>query len=369
MKISLIRGAFLNNFEGQNYDLPLTGYSSLFPLDSHVPFPLIRLLSIADLQKIPFLNLPIKYFTNRTLGDSQVLFGLEAYIKNSDIVHVADPHYYYAYQAACMRERGLINKLVSTWWETIPFNNENTTAKKKLKRSVMSMVDQYICYTEKAKNCLLEEGVTGEKIQVIPLGVDLKQFSKKKDGEQDVFTILFVGRLVEEKGIRDLYKTFTLLVKEKKNIRLKIIGSGPLEGFLKKKIQSDSLSDVITIEQKAYSSMVDEYHHADVLCVPSRSTQTWEEQYGMVFIEAMACGIPIVSYDAGVIKSIVGNSGLIVEQDDIRGLITSIIRIIEVKELAHKLGTMGRERAELLYDANKTKDKIFKLYKKLNGKE
>ena len=369
MKISFIRGAYLNNFEGQNYDLPITGYSSLFPVDSNVPFPLIKLPSIADLQKVPFLNLPIKYSANRILGDSQVLFGLESHIKNADIVHIADPHYYYAYQAACMREKGFIKKLVSTWWETIPFNNEGTAAKKRLKRFVMNNTDLFICYTDKAKKCLIEEGVVPEKIRTISLGVDLVHFSKKRVIDPDTFTILFVGRLVQEKGIRDLYDAFKLLVKEKNAVRLKIIGSGPLEKVFRKKIQNDRLTHVVSIERKTYASMVEQYHQADVLCVPSRSTHTWEEQYGMVFIEAMACGIPIVSYDTGVIKSVVGNAGLIVDEDDIQGLTASIIRIIEDKELGKKLGTMGRERARILYDSRKTRDAIFNLYKSLDARE
>ena len=133
-RFALIRGAYLNNFEGQNYQFSLVGYSSLFPLDSQVPFPLVKLPSIADMQRIPFLTIPIKIIANRTLGDSQILIGLEKHIVGCDIVHTADPHYYYSYQAALLKERKKIKKVVCTWWETIPFNNESTAAKKKIKK-------------------------------------------------------------------------------------------------------------------------------------------------------------------------------------------------------------------------------------------
>lgn len=368
MKISFIRGAYLNNFEGQNYDLPIMGYSSLFPLDAQVPFPIVKLFSIADLQRIPYLEKPIKYIANRTWGDSQILFGLESHIAHSDIVHIADPHYYYSFQAAQLKKKGKIRKLVSTWWETIPFNNESTYAKKRLKKFIMSQVDLFLCYTERARECLITEGVRAEKIAVIPLGVDLKRFYPSKNKARERKTILFVGRLVEEKGVLDLYEAFRKIIQDKKPVSLKIVGSGPLESKLRALIQKDNLQEYVTIEQKSYQEMPEVFRQADMFCVPSKKTKTWEEQLGMVFIEAMASGIPIVAYDSGAIKGNVGEAGIVVEEGDTQGLVTSIIRIIEVKELGYKIGTIGRERAEKLFDTRKSRSEIYKLYQKLNSK-
>lgn len=365
MKISFIRGAYLNNFEGQNYDLPLTGYSSLFPLDANVPFPLVKLPSIADLQKIPFLRKPIKYIANRTLGDSQILFGLENYLRGSDIVHVADPHYYYAYQAARLKAKGAIKKLISTWWETIPFNNQSTLAKKRIKGHVMSYVDQFLCYTEMAKECLIAEGVGAEKIAVIPLGVDLTQFHPTRHKARNRKTVLYVGRLVEEKGILDLYKAFKMVARDVQRVTLRIVGTGPLENTIRKLIQKDGFQDTVIIEHKTYQEMPSVYQQTDVLCVPSKKIKTWEEQYGMVFVEAMASGIPVVSYPTGSIPAIVGNAGLLAKESNIEELSALIIRIIRTKELGKKIGTIGRERAEKLFDARKSRNNIYKLYKSL----
>lgn len=365
MKISFVRGAYLNNFEGQNFDLPLTGYSSLFPLDGRVPFPLVKLASIADLQKIPLLDKPIKYIANRTLGDSQILFGLEDYIRRSDIVHVADPHYYYSYQVARLKAKGIIKKLVSTWWETIPFNNESTPAKKRIKKYVMNQVDQFICYTEIAKECLITEGAKTEKITVIPLGVDLTQFHPTQHKARDIKTVLYVGRLVEEKGILDLYKAFKMVERDVQRVTLRIVGTGPLENTIRRLIQKDCFQDTVIIEHKSYHEMPSVYQQADVLCVPSKKIKTWEEQYGMVFVEAMASGVPIVSYSTGSIPLIVGNAGLLAKESNIEELSALIIQIIRAKELGKKIGTIGRERAEKLFDAKKTAYKLLKLYTSL----
>ncbi len=362
MKISFVRGSYLNNFEGQNFDLPLTGYSSFFPLDSNVPFPLVKLPSISDLQKIPFLNKPIKYIANRTLGDSQILFGLENCLRGSDLVHVGDPHYYYSYQAARLKESGAIKKLISTWWETIPFNNESTSEKRRIKKYVMSQVDMFVCYAEQAKKCLLAEGIVPEKITVISLGVDLTSFKPASTNKSNDFTILFVGRLVEEKGVMDLYEAFRLLSQNVQRVTLRIVGVGPLENILRTKIEKDGFQDSISIERKLYQQMPGVFQSADLLCVPSKKTGTWEEQYGMVLVEAMACGIPIISYATGSIPEVVGNAGLFAKENDVHELTALIIRIIRARDLGEELGTIGRARAEKLFDAKKTARKLLELY-------
>ncbi|MCX6732235.1 MAG: glycosyltransferase family 4 protein, partial [Candidatus Roizmanbacteria bacterium] len=271
-----------------------------------------------------FLNSPIKFIANRTLGDSQVLFGLENHITDSDIVHVGDPHYYYSYQAAVLRSKGQIKKLISTWWETIPFNNESTAAKKRIKKFTMQYVDRFVCYTEKAKQCLITEGINENKISLIPLGVDVSLFYPASKKESKPFTVLFVGRLVEEKGIMDLYNAFKKVIATAKDIRLHIIGQGPLENTLRKLKQEDNLQNSVTIEHKSYKEMPTVFRQADVFCVPSKKTSTWEEQYGMVFIEAMASGLPIVSTKSGAIVDIVKNAGILTKEGDEQGLAQSI---------------------------------------------
>ena len=369
MNIAFIRGAYLNNFEGQSYHfdaypaIHITGYSSLYPLDAQVPFSVVKLPSIADIQSISFLNKSIKYIANRTLGDSQILMGLERHLRNADIVHIADPHYYYAYQAAQLKKSGARYKLISTWWETIPHNNETTHAKKQLKREVMSQVDGYVCYTSKAKECLLAEGVSPHKIQLIPLGVNLTRFTSIKKKEQDKVTILFVGRLVEEKGVIDLYKVFRQLAQKNTQLKLRIVGQGPLGATLAHMRKTDSLQDRVSIVQVPYLMMPYEYQQADMLVAPSKTTQTWEEQLGMVLLEAMASGLPIVGYHSGAVGDIVGNAGLIVPEGDTAHLLQSIRRLATDKQERDKLGTMGKVRAKKLYDARKTAQHLYAYYR------
>lgn len=366
MKISFVRGAYLNNFEGQNYPVNITGYSSRFPIDGNVRFPVIKLPSIADWQRFPLLNWPIKFLANRMLGDSQILFGLEKYIIGSDIVHVADPHYYYSFQSALLKYHGAINKLVTTSWETIPFNNESVLEKKRIKYFTMSQTDHFICYSEKARQCLITEGVSAKKISLIPLGVNTGVFHPAARQSKKI-TILFVGRLVEEKGITDVCNAFALANKSISEVKLRIVGSGPLENWVRSFIMKHNLQNKITIEKKSYKEMPEVYRKADILCVPSKKTKTWEEQYGMVFIEAMSSGLPIVSYKTGVIPEVVGTCGLLAAEGDKVTLTAFLVGLCTDSQLRVKLGTMGRERAKKLYNAHTATLKIEQLYKNIGN--
>lgn len=364
IKVALVRGAYLNNFECQNYifnrsSVLLTGISSLFPIHNTFPFKVIKLPSIAD---VPFLKRGIKFISNRIIGDNQILFGLEKYRSHFDIFHTADPHYYYSYQLAKLRHENKINKLIVTSWETIPFNNEKLIYKKNNKYSVMDNADHFLCYTEKAKKCLMREGVDAIKISLIYLGVDLSLFTMNQNKPETPVTVLFVGRLVEEKGIMDAYEAFKSVCRQNINIKLQIIGEGPMKHTLIKRITADQLMNRISIETKAYQQMPDVYNQSDILILPSKKTKTWEEQYGMVLIEAMASGLPIVTYNTGAIKEIVGKAGIICKNNDIQDLTRALQSLVMDKYNRVKIGTMGRRRASDLFDSKKTANNITELY-------
>lgn len=397
MKILLIRGAFLNQFESQNYE-PLAknhqivGIGSLTSIHKKLAFPAKLFFSPYDLgRKIgqitqigPTVERLTRGFFNRVLGDSHFLLGFEGWVnqkrfqsinqlKHWDIGHIAETYYGYDLQTAKLKSKGLIKKIVSTCWETIPFNNETIGKKKKIKEIVKKNIDLFICPTEKAKKALVIEGVDERKIRVIRVGVDLDKFkvkSEKLKVEKKDFVILFIGRLVEEKGVMDIYQVFkqvkSLKLKVKNyNLKLKIIGEGNLKNNLLNKIKKYKLENSVFIEKKSYEEIPRVYQEADILIVPSKSTKTWEEQYGMVLIEGMASGLPVVAYRSGAIPEVLGNGGLLVDEKDIEGLTKAVIDLINNKDLRVKLGKIGRRRVEKEFDREKIAKKIEGVYQEL----
>lgn len=372
IKVALVRGSYLNNFEGQNYfvkelndiQLCITGIGSLRSIHQNLPFEVIRLPSLSDINIIGRWGRAI---ANRTLGDIQNLFGLEKYASVFDIFHTADPHYYYSYQLAKLRRENKIKKLIVTSWETIPHNNETVFLKKRNKYFVLKNADHFICYTEKAKRCLIKENVEENKISVVRLGVDLRRFQtlNLKNQISRQIQILFVGRLVPEKGIWDIYEAYKNVLyshSKPEKVTLRFIGEGAEKNKLLKQIKKDDLDHVVSVENRPYEEMPEIYGQADIFVAPSKKTSTWEEQYGMVFVEAMAAGLPIISYDTGAIEEVVGKAGILCKENDVLNLTKSLHHLISYKSERLKLGTIGKERATNLFDSKKTGKELKHLY-------
>lgn len=372
LKVAFVRGKYLNDFEGQNYifdgnNIRLTGVSSEKSIHQTFPFAVIRLKSISDWENDKLRRI-IKIISNRTLGDSQILFGLENLSSDFDIFHTADPHYYYSYQLAKLRSSNKISCLLTTSWETIPFNNETIIKKREMKRFVLQNSDQFLCYTIKAKNCLIKEGIENHKIHVIRIGVDLNRF-KAQSVKRKIINILFVGRLVEEKGILDLYESFRNIQQSVNNISKKvnliIIGDGRLKTKLINYINKDGLDKFVKIETKPYDEIPNVYNNADIFVLPSKTTKTWEEQYGMVLIEAMATGLPIIAYRSGAIPEIVENAGILIDEGNVSDLSNTLVQLIADCNLRLKLGKIGRIRVEKEFDSKKQAKKLKKLYENI----
>lgn len=356
MKISIVRGGFANPFELQNF-YPLKKVfdiqviASKKPVSSDIDLSLTKLFSLTDLPSFPY-KYPI---LNRLFVDIHYLFNLEKNIMNSDVVHVAETYYNYTNQAIKAKQKGVVGKIISTCWEVIPRNNEGISGRKEFKKLAYRYIDHFITPTLLAKKALIAEGVDKNKITVIPVGIDLNKFKVVKKNDSKDLNILFIGRFVEEKGLKELVEAFLLLSKEFKNLKLTLIGSGPLESIIPK-------DSKIIFKSVPYHLIFKEYAKADIFCLPSKETPYWQEQFGMVLIEAMACGLPIVTTDTGAIKEVVGNAG-IYAKPTAKSLYKNLKEVITNPKLRIKLSKLAITRAKLRYDHRKTASKIARLYK------
>lgn len=356
-KVAIVRGGFANPWELQNfypleknYDLKV--FTSLRPLQGNIKLPIKRLPSLVDLPEFPY---KMAVF-NRTFGDSHWLWGLEKNLQGFDIAHVAETYYAYTHQALQARKKGLVKKVISTCWEIIPHNNESLAVKKKWKKQAIKEIDHFICPTELAKKCLIKEGCKPRKISIIKMGVDIKKFTRKKITSG--LNLLFVGRLEEEKGVGDLLKAFKIAVKKNNKLNLLLVGKGrlgrrnlPGKVFLKNRI--------------AYPKLEKIYKQADIFILPSRPTKTWAEQYGMVLVEAMATGLPIITTDCGAIPEVVGKAAILIKPGDYQALAKKIIYLSENKPAREKLSRQAFKLAIKEYNRLAISQKIYKVYRKV----
>lgn len=201
-------------------------------------------------------------------------------------------------------------------------------------------------------------GIDEEKVKVFTYWIDLNKFKMVANAKKQLkwdkeFVILFVGRLVPEKGIEVLLKS----VKNwNKGIKLKIIGSGPLEEKVRE--SASKLPNVDYIEGIDSSELPIYYSGSDLLIVPSTS----EEGFGRVIIEALACGLPVLGANRGAIPEALDETvGKLIDinADNIKKAVEQFFRSKKkLKELAKNC----RKFAERRY-SEKNADTIIKTYK------
>lgn len=192
----------------------------------------------------------------------------------------------------------------------------------------------------------LDVGFDGKKFDVIPFGVDtdfFKPLNVNKD--KSTFQILAVGYLIERKGFEYLIKAMKYVLERHENVKLKIVGSGPLEGKLKSFIKDFELERNIEIlKNVSDKGLLTLYNSSDIFVLPSVvDSQGNTEGLGVVLLEAMACGIPVIGSDIGGIPDIIQDrkTGLLVSEKDISGLSNAILALIENRDLRQNIAFNG----------------------------
>ncbi|MBI9100675.1 MAG: glycosyltransferase, partial [Spirochaetaceae bacterium] len=157
--------------------------------------------------------------------------------------------------------------------------------------------------------------VTGAPFRQLPnmVNTDIFTLPEKRTDKKDTFTYLFVGLLHSKKNPKMLMESFIKLYREDKTLRLIIAGEGDLEKTLKKTVRENNLQDVVQFPGFLKREQVAEYmKKADAFVLPSRF-----ETFGIVVIEAMASGLPVIVTISGGPESFVinGENGFIIDQD------------------------------------------------------
>lgn len=344
MKIIIIRGAFLNNYELQNiyplrdkHNITLVG--SKLSIHTDLPIHTIFLFSFYDLiifcEKYGsigmFIGKSIKFILNRTLGDSHILFGLENYIKKNgpfDIAYCAETHYYYDKQLCNLKKKKYIQKIVSLCWDIIPNNNQTTFAKKLIKQISKKYIDHYICPTKLAKTALIKENINKNKISIIQPGVDKNMFYfLPRKNIHSPIRLLFAGRLSFEKGIFDALCVVKQLFDLNIPIIFTIIGSGNLKNKVCQYIDDNNLKNIVNLNYAMYDDMPKNFQQSDIVLYLSKKDTYTSEQYGMALIESISCGCIPIAYNTGAIAEVLNGSGILVDENDTDTIIENIIKL------------------------------------------
>lgn len=188
----------------------------------------------------------------------------------------------------------------------------------------------------------------GGAYELIPCGVDTGLFAPDlaplPQLRDDCTNLLYVGRLEQRKGVAHLVRAFARLQHQYPRLRLVIGGDGPERAALQQLARELSLERVLFLGYVSAEDLPRLFASADLFCAPA----TYAESFGIVLIEAMAAGLPIVAAAnagyAGLLASHPGN--LLVSPGNDRALAGAIAAFVEQPDYARAVGSRNRSAAQ-----------------------
>jgi len=203
----------------------------------------------------------------------------------------------------------------------------------------------FIAVSKYVKGRLLEQGFPADKIIVHYVGVDTELFRPNPSLARET-TVLFVGRLVENKGVEYLIQAMSRVQTIMPGVKLVVIGDGPLRSSLER-FADDTLRHYRFLGIQPQEMVRAWMNKAKVFCVPSVTAESGaSEGFGLVFVEAQAMGLPVASFATGGISEAVahGETGLLADEGNVAGLSSHILRLLRDEVLWRRLSLQGRRK-------------------------
>ena len=209
-------------------------------------------------------------------------------------------------------------------------------------------------------------------LAVIPqLGVDPGHFAPGRNNRLRrslglrTFTVGYLGRLVQEKGLWVLLEALSRL---EGNWQCLLVGDGPLRDEWMKQAKLRGLAERVIWQPTVHHLIVPDYLNAmDVLALPSLTMPRWKEQFGHVLIEAMSCEIPVIGSNSGAIPEVIGDAGIIVPEGDAGALADALRWLRKTPADRKSLGQRGRRRVIALYTHEKVAHQTWVFWQEVMG--
>jgi glycosyltransferase involved in cell wall biosynthesis len=184
-----------------------------------------------------------------------------------------------------------------------------------------------------------------EKVRIVPEGIDVDAWERMPQPRPKAGpVILSVARQYRRKNTRALLRAVALVRSEIPGVTLRVVGDGPELPTLRRLASSLGLKGngaVFLGSLESREELQREYSSADLFCLPSR-----QEGFGIVLLEAMAAGLPIVAADAAAVPEVAphGEVALLVSPDDPEALASAILSVLRDEVLRERLSLGGRRR-------------------------
>jgi glycosyltransferase involved in cell wall biosynthesis len=240
----------------------------------------------------------------------------------------------------------------------------------RLRPALWKRAARFLCVSEFIRQKAIEGGFPAEKLEVHYIGIDLRNF-RFREREPEAETVLFVGRMVEKKGLRYLVEAMQIVARRHPDARLRVIGTGPLQAQCAALAQELKVA-VEFLGPLSSSEVRQELQQAAVFCVPSVTAQTGDsEGLPIVVLEAMAMGVPLVaSRHAGISEAVVDDeTGILTGEKKPEQIAVGICRFLEDKEFARRCAVAAEKRVRERFDLAVQTRKLEDIYDAVAGSE
>jgi glycosyltransferase involved in cell wall biosynthesis len=268
-----------------------------------------------------------------------------------DLVHV---HWWFPNGMALLALRPLPVPTVLTSHGTDLFLLDRKTSARGFARRVFRAAQKVTVISSPLVDRVVSLGVSLHNITVIPMPVDRSLLAQtdvalresRSEAGRTVH-LLFVGRLTERKGTEFAIRALKLLLERGVKAELTVVGDGPL------RFELDALCDELKLGTAVHflgmlppRDVIARMRDADVFLMPAITDAKGEQEgFGMVIVEAMFSGLPVVASASGGITDIIrdGENGLLVEERNVEALAAAVVRLARNTELARKLTEAARQ--------------------------
>ena len=235
----------------------------------------------------------------------------------------------------------------------------------KRRAQLYNAAELVLCVSRFVRDKAIGRGAPPHKTLVHYIGIDLASFTpdpavKRSD------TVLFVGRLVENKGCDQLLRAMRLVQLARPKCRLVIIGDGPVRTRLEELARELALRQVTFLSAQPSGLVRHWMNRARVLSVPSVTIDSGaSEGFGLVFVEAQAMGLPVASFATGGIPEAVihDETGLLARERDVDALAHNILALLSSDSMWARCSEAGQKRVRDLFDIRRQTAALEGLYR------
>ncbi|MCC7357375.1 glycosyltransferase family 4 protein [Candidatus Uhrbacteria bacterium] len=301
---------------------------------------------------------------------------LESLLVNADIVHLHYPFYGTDGYISRLRRQGKIKKLVITLhmdaiadnWKGCIFDLHRMLLQKRALQAADVLICGSLDYLANASYAYL---LHDPRLKEIPFGVDTERFTpdpinkKRFKLPDEVKTIGFIGGMDQAHAFKGIDILLRAVARLPANIHAQLTGSGSLQASYETLAKELGISERCHFLGRATDDeLVYRYRSMDVCAFPSISSA---EAFGLVALEAQACGIPVVASDLPGVRTVVKDkqTGFLVPVKDVEEVAAHIRLLLENTEMRHSFGIAARDHVvqNFSWDAHMTK--LMQMYRQL----